>query len=442
MADERQAGAAGAPATGAERPGRRGRLRPVARAASRLADRVPAPWGFVLAVFVGSKVVLSLVGVIALSAWDNVRGAPPAVETTMRIQQHEVSPHRWISLWFAWDSFLYDHLARMPLDEPWRNFAFPLLYPLLARPFAPLLGGHTAWALLLVSNVALVLQLYYAHQLGGRLLATGDRGRLRGTGEQGGGEALARDDPAAGRRFTRYLLLLPAAFLFQAALTESVFVCLALAAFWYAEQRRWLLVGIVGYLLALSRSVGFLVVVPLALVLLRQHGYRLGPRALGRYLRVGWPLVLVPAGWLTFMAFCRWQSGDWYAYKHAQERGWGISVQNPLTVILDGLTRGSPGDAVRVWFAVAVLVIVVCGLRWAELPYLVYTVIVVLVPLSIGPPVYRSLLRYLIAAFPVGLVLARWARRATVDTWLTAALALLQGALFVVWLTYWTHFII
>ena len=30
------------------------------------------------------------------------------------------------------------------------------------------------------------------------------------------------------------------------------------------------------------------------------------------------------------MAFCRWQGGDWFAYQHAQETGWGISVQNPF----------------------------------------------------------------------------------------------------------------
>ncbi|MFE9689257.1 hypothetical protein [Micromonospora sp. NPDC005806] len=418
MGDGRWTGAA----TVVRRSGVRDRMRPLGRAASGLADRVPAPWGFVLAVFVGSKVVLSLVGVMALAAWDGVPGAPPADETLMRVQQRAISPHRWISLWFAWDSFLYDRLARLPLDEPWRDFAFPLLYPFLARPFAVLLGGHTAWALLLVSNVALVFQLYYAHQLGGRLLGDGGAG-------------------AAGRRFTRYLLLLPTAFLFQAALTESLFLCLALAAFWYAEQGRWPLVGLVGFFLALSRSIGFLVVVPLALVLLRQHGYRLGLRSLARYLRVGWPLVLVPAGWLTFMAFGRWQSGDWFAYKHAQEQGWGVSVQNPLAVIVHGLT-GPPVDVLRVGLAVAVLVIVLVGLRRAELPYLVYSLIVVLVPLSIGPPVYRSLLRYLLAAFPVALVLARWARRTTLDTWLTAGLAVLQGALFVVWLTYWTHFII
>ncbi|WP_413644751.1 hypothetical protein [Micromonospora sp. RTP1Z1] len=426
-------GTAGGPATDRPRPG--ARLRRAGRGVSRLAARVPAPWGFVLAVFVGSKVVLSLVGVIALSAWDGVPGAPPADEAMMRAQQHAVSPYRWISLWFAWDSFLYDHLARLPLDRPWPDVGFPLLYPFLARSVGPLLGGHTAWALLLVSNLALVFQLYYAHQLGARLLGGGDAAGTAGA-EAGG------DDPAAGRRFVRYLLLLPTAFLFQAALTESLFLCLALAAFWYAERRRWLLVGIVGYFLALSRSVGFLVVVPLALVLLRQHGYRLDPRTLGRYLRLGWPLLLVPGGWLTFMAFCRWQAGDWFAYQHAQKRGWGITLQDPLWVAWHGLAGGTGADALRVWFAVAVLVIAVVGLRRAELPYLVYTVIVVLVPLSMGPPVYKSLLRYLVVAFPVALVLARWARRASLDTWLTAALAVLQGALFVVWLTYWTHFII
>ncbi|MEU4644145.1 hypothetical protein [Micromonospora sp. NPDC023814] len=390
------------------------------RAAVRAADRVPAPWLFVVGVFLGTKIVLSLVGVLALSAFDDVPWAPPPDETTMREQQRAVSGHRGVSLWFAWDSFLYDHLARLPLDEPWRDFGFPLLYPFLARPLAPLLGGNTALALLLVANVAFLLMLYYAHRLGERLLG----------------------DDAAARRFVRYLVLLPAAFLFQAALTESLFLCLALAAFHYAERRRWLLVGVVGFFLSLSRSVGFFVVLPLALVLLRQHGYRLGPRALGTYFRAGWPLVLVPAGWLTFMAFCRWQSGDWFAYKHAQERGWGISVQNPLAVLWHGLTGTPPRDALRVWCAVVVLVVLVAGVRHLGLPYLTYGLIMVLVPLSMGPPVYKSLLRYLLAAFPVGLVLARWARHATADAWLTAALALLQGALFVTWLAYWTHFII
>ncbi|MER7456851.1 hypothetical protein [Micromonospora sp. NPDC126480] len=393
----------------------------------RLLARVPAPWPYVLAVFVGTKVALSLVGVLALAAFDEVPWAPPPDEALMRQQQRDVSPHRWLSLWFAWDSFLYDHLARLPLDEPWRDFGFPLLYPFLARPLAPLLGDDTALALLVVANAALIGVLYYAHQLGERLLA-GDTPGAAGAG--------------AGRRFVRYLVLLPTAFLFHAALTESLFLCLALATFHYAERRRWLLVGAVGFFLALSRSVGFFVVLPLALVLFRQGGYRFGPRALSGYLRAGWPLLLIPAGWLTFMAFCFWQSGDWFAYKRTQEEGWNIRVQNPLGVLWHGLTGTPPRDALRVWLAVVVLAVLVAGARRLGLPYLVYGVMMVLVPLSMGPPVYKSLLRYLLAVFPVALVLAHWARRPGVDVWSTALLALLQGALFVTWLAYWTHFII
>ncbi|MFG2064500.1 hypothetical protein ACGFIK_24125 [Micromonospora sp. NPDC048871] len=393
----------------------------------RALARVPAPWPYVLAVFLGTKIVFTLVGVLTLAAFDGTGWAPPPDEAQMRQQQRDISPHGWLSLWFAWDSFLYDHLARLPLDEPWRDFGFPLLYPFLARPLAPLLGGDTALALLVIANLAFLGLLYYGVRLGERLLGDG-RGAAAGTG------------PAA-RRFVRYLVLLPTAFLFHAALTESLFLCLTLATFYYAEQRRWLLVGVIGFFLALSRSAGFFVALPLALVLLGQGGYRLHPRALWGYLRSGWPLLLLPAGWLTFMAFCRWQSGDWFAYKHTQEQGWGIRVQNPLGVLWQGLTGAAP-DAVRVWIAVLFLAVLVAGARRLGLPYLVYGVMMVLVPLSMGPPVYKSLLRYLLAVFPVALVLARWARRPQLDVWMTATLALLQGALLVIWLAYWTHFII
>ncbi|MGW3603781.1 hypothetical protein [Micromonospora sp. NPDC005161] len=395
------------------------RLAATARAVVRLARRVPAPWPYLLGLFLGAKLLLTLVGLLVLHAWDGVPGAPPADEALMWAQQREISGHRWISFWFAWDALLYLRLSELPMTGPWRDFGFPLLYPFLARPVGALLGGDNALGLLLISNVAFLLALWYGYRLAELLLG----------------------DPDGARRFTRYLVLLPTAFLFQAALTESLFVCLALAAFYYAERRRWLLVGVLGYFLAMSRSVGLLVALPLALVLLRQHDWRLGPRALLGYLRIGWPLLLLPAGWFTFMAFCRWRGGDWFAYQHAQQVGWGIEVQNPVPVLLDGLA-GEPRDAARVWFAVAVLAVLIAGFRRRELPYLVYGVLMVLVPLSMGPAVYKSLLRYLLAAFPVALVLARWARRATVDVWLTAALALVQGALFVLWLSYWTHMII
>jgi hypothetical protein len=285
---------------------------------------------------------------------------------------------------------------------------------------AVVLGGDTALALLVVSNVAYLVLLWYTYRWAELVLG----------------------DEAAARRATRYLVLLPTAFLFHAALTESLFVCLAVATFYHAERRQWPLVGVLGFFLALSRSVGFLVAVPLAVVLIRQHGYSLRAKAIGRYLRTGWPLLLLPAGWFAFMALSRWQVGDWFAYQHAQQQGWTIEMQSPLRTIWIGLTLGSPLDQTRVWIAIAVLVIALAAVRTAGPAYPLYIVIMVLAPLAIGPPAYKSLLRYLLVAFPFAAVLARLGRHRSADVTLTAVLAVTQGVLFVLWLAYWTHTVI
>jgi hypothetical protein len=324
-------------------------------------------------------------------------------------------------MWFAWDSFHYHSLAQHPLDKPFEQLAFPLVYPMLAKAVSFLIGGHTATAMLLVSNGAFVLLLYYGHRLA---------------------ELFYRDDEAAARRFTKYLVLMPAAFLFHAAMTESLFVCLALAAFYYAERRRWLLVGVIGYFLAATRSVGFLTVIPLALLLLRQHRYRLDAGTLRAYVKGGAALLLVPAGWLSFMAFCKWQSGDWFAYQRAQEKGWGIVMQNPLLTVWKALTSEPVYHQLRMLIALAVIGAVLAAPRRLGLPYVVFALAMVAMPLAIGEPVNKSLIRYLLPVFPFCLVLAHWARRPTVDMYLTAGLALLQGVTFALWFRYDAQFMV
>ena len=129
------------------------------------------------------------------------------------------------------------------------------------------------------------------------------------------------------------------------------------------------------------------------------------------------------------MAFCRWQSGDWFAYKHAQETGWGIGVQNPLRCAGTGLTGPNRADAVaglvrrrRAGRG---------GRRAAagpDCPYLVYTRdhgagAAVDGPAGVQEP----------AALPARRVPGRPGAgplgppSATVDTWLTAALAARAG---------------
>jgi hypothetical protein len=387
----------------------------------RSIGRIPPHWRYALLLFAVSRVALTVLGTLVRQALD-AAGLPPAGETLMREDQAAVSSHAWYSMWFAWDSFQYRNLAEVPWGR-WEHLGFPLLYPVLAKAVAIPLGGDTELALLLVANVAYLVLLAYLYRWS--LLVLGDP-----------------QDHRAARRATRLLVLMPAAFLFHAALTEALFVCLAVVAFYHAERRQWLVAGVAGYFLALSRSIGFLVVIPLVLLLLSQHEYRLGPRAVAAQLRAGWPLVLVPAGWLTFMAYSRWRVGDWFAYQHEQRRGWQIEVHDPLWTIWHGLSAAAPLDRTRTWFAVAVLVLAVAGAWRLHPAYAVYTVVLVLASMSIGPPVYKSLLRYLLVAFPLAPLLAAWTTRREAEAAVTALLAVVQGVLFVLWLAYWTHVII
>ncbi|MFI5911778.1 mannosyltransferase family protein [Dactylosporangium sp. NPDC051541] len=375
--------------------------------------RLSAHWRYAILLFVVSQAALSILGTLARQAFD-AAGGPPAGETMMRADQDAVSSHGWYSMWFAWDSFQYRNLAEVPWGQ-WEHLGFPLLYPVLAKALAVPLGGDTELALLLIADAAYIVLLAYLYRWS--LLVLGE----------------SADDEAA-RRTARLLVLMPTAFLFHAALTEALFVCLAVVAFYHAERGQWIAAGVAGYFLALSRSVGFLVVIPLVLLLVTRSGRRFEPKALA--------LVLVPAGWLTFMAYSRWRVGDWFAYQEEQRRGWGIELTDPLWTLWHGVSAGTPLDRTRTWFAVAVLALAVAGAWRLHPAYAVYTVVLVLAALSIGVPVYRSLLRYLLVAFPLAAVLARWTVRREVETALTALLAVTQGALFVLWLAYWTHTII
>ena len=69
------------------------------------------------------------VGVLVLTPGTACPARRRPDETMMRTQQHAISSHRWISLWFAWDSFLYDHLSPAAADRPVAGLRLPAALP-------------------------------------------------------------------------------------------------------------------------------------------------------------------------------------------------------------------------------------------------------------------------------------------------------------------------
>lgn len=178
---------------------------------------------------------------------------------------------RWDSLWYldiAQNGYSYKSIGELS------NVAFLPLYPALIRLASfPLLGNFmlSGWVL---SMVFLLLTVIYLFKLA-REFHTEINPQL----------------PII------FLLIFPAAFFLNAVYTESLFLFLSVATFYYALKKNFVVAGIFGFFAALTRITGVLLFIPLLWEFLRNYGYR---RIFSlKFLSI----FLVPAATVSFFCF-------------------------------------------------------------------------------------------------------------------------------------------
>jgi hypothetical protein len=356
--------------------------------------------GETLLLLAATRAVLVLIGLVSRALLAPLRTEP---------YPWNYSKSLWLAIWGVWDSGWYLDIAQFGYSAAGRtdpeilnqaNYAFFPLYPLTLRALGPLVGGPFN-AGLIVSNVSLV----------GACLA------LR--------RLVALDhDAATARRAVRYLILFPTAFILSGVFSESMFLALSLAAFLFVRRDRPLLAGAAGYFAALTRPVGVFLVLPLALAYWKERRDHRQPLPL----RAGW-LALVPLGLATFAAYNYVLTGHALAFARIQT-SWGHTLGSPLTVLVRGLGEADVSARFSAWMTLAAIALLVAGARRLGLAYCVLSLFFILVPLAAG---LNSMPRYLLAVFPIPILLARFGERRNVDEVLTASLALLQGFLMVFW---------
>src|SRR3954470_15721698 len=145
-----------------------------------------------------------------------------------------------------WDSVWYLTIADSGYGDSTARAAFFPLYPLLIRAVGTVFGGSHAALLIaafLVSLAAFVAALVLLYRL---------------------------TELELGRRLARPTLLLlavfPAAVYFGAPYSESLFLLLAVGAFYSARTDRWAWAGACAGLASATRSAGLLLVLPLGLL--------------------------------------------------------------------------------------------------------------------------------------------------------------------------------
>lgn len=355
-------------------------------------------------VFVVSRIVLTVIGLVSREL---VPGHPyrPMPLGVARLY----SRYPFLDLWGAWDSSWYISIAEVgyrpePLDGPFANYAFFPLFPLLSRA-AGWLVDNVFIGGLVVANAALLAACIFLYRL----------------------MLLDHDVPTA-RRSVKYLFAAPGAFFLSGMLTESLYLALVLACFYFARTNRWWLVAVFGLLLTLSRGPGVLAAAPLTWIYLSQRGFSL------RRVR---PDVLWPAGLAAGVGVFMWVNyeltGDALAFVHIQATAWGHHLQNPLPGLGRALSGGDIFNRFNVYYMLGVLAVTVALARRMGVAYALFAFLSVVPPLLYGPS-YTSMVRYSVVIFPLYIAVAQFTRsRTELDQAITIAGALLQGFLMSLW---------
>ena len=279
------------------------------------------------------------------------------------------------------------------------NWAFFPAYPLLLRAAARLTGDLPLTGVLL-STLLLLPALFLLHRTA---LAFGL-------------------DARAADRAVFYVAAFPVSYFFSLPLTESLFLLLTVGSFYAAKRERWLVAGVLGALASATRVTGVLLFP--ALALLYWETYRtLKPRL--NFL----PLLLVPAGLLSFMLFLYRTTGNALAFRDITVEAWGRRPQFFLTTLLSYLAHplavAEPWDF-RLLNFLAASAALACGLvllkrrQWSLACYALASTIV-----ALSNALLHSQARYAMVVFPAFMVVAAAARTPRVDQAIRTAFLIL-----------------
>jgi hypothetical protein len=315
------------------------------------------------------------------------------VVVTITLVEFGASPDPITALgrvWDHWDAQHYLYLATHGYGATGdaRNLiAFFPLYPALISAVAAT-GLPARSAALLISNLAGVVAAILLYEV-------------------------ARQDlrENAAFRAAAFFVIFPTAYFLLVGYTEALFCALAFGAVLAARRQRWLFAGLLGGLAAAARLTG-LALLPFLVIELynARHTWR-----------VAWQLILAPVaivlGFLTYLATNLLVLGDAFAFITVQRQHWSHSLSAPWVGFSDAirgiswrvpwekLTVGG-GEAAGGIAAYATTILSWLRLRPSDAAYA--TVLTVMVTFL---PFWLSIPRYLLAMYPLFLLVGRIRQR-------------------------------
>ncbi len=317
-----------------------------------------------------------------------------------------------LAVWGRWDAVHYLDIATNGYHGTDMAF-FPLL-PLLIGILGKVIGNHLI-AGLVISNAALFFALLFLYKL-----------------------VEHEFDRTVARRAIFYISIFPTAVFFSAVYTESLFLMLTVASFYYMRERRWWLAGAIGLLASLTRIEGVLLAVPFAIEW--WSAYRENAVAGVKNLL---PIALIPLGLVLFMVYLWVLNGDPLYFSHVQSH-WNRQLAAPWTSIGNSFHKIAMAvgpqtvaqQILEIVFTALMIGVLAGGWRKLKASYVAYMGLSILMPLCTSS--LMSMPRFALVLFPMFVILALWGGRSRINNAIVALSLPLLGlftVLFADW--YW-----
>ena len=378
--------------------------------------RQKTAWKEAAWVFLWSRLALTII------TWIGAMRFPLSGSTGVQSCARDLSP--CLFAWFHWDAIAYFNVATRGYSLMRDTVFFPL-YPLLVHVVGVLFGGsdHAYYfAGLFVANACFYLALVVFYALVSDLF-----------------------EASVARNALFYLAFYSYAAFFFAGYTESLFLLLCLATFYFLRQGTTLdywLAGLCGFLAALTRATGVMLVVPFLVVVLQRfwlpaaaitifnrtfHLNSEGDQSivgemqpsLWRKINTLLPVLLIPAGVLVYMLYLGLVKGNPLAFSTEEAVTWNRPFSLPWTGIVvaihDLLTTSNLYifNLLDLIFTLVPIIVLVLGWKRLPLHYNLFVLVMVLFSLSYPMGMVEPLSaapRYMMVIFPLFIVLAFWSK--------------------------------
>lgn len=317
----------------------------------------------------------------------------------------------WAS-WAQWDGGHYIFIAQNGYIQS-NSYAFFPLYPILIKILSFFFFGNEILAGLVISNICFLTFLYVFYKL-----------------------AEMKTDKNKALIATFTLLVFPTTYFLGAVYTESLFLLLTALTFLLLEKKKLLVAAIIAGAATLTRFVGVFLIIPVVYYYIKSINFSFKKVSLKAFVI---PLTLTP-----FIIYCTYlyiKFNDPFYFSTVQSI-WHRSATSPATTIYSYLTTNLPGkafnDHLDIIATILFIVILIIGRKKLPLSWILYSLIVILIPVSSGT--LTSMPRYVLSAFPVFILASYFLEKHTVVRYVAwISFLILQVALTIMFINgHWT----